>query len=299
MNDSNETGDVPDWLLDKSRTFQIEQTKGGYWCFLTGHRSVGDLNKTPLNEIIKWILEQISFGHFAHQVDESGDVVSIRIGKESPRQGGSEKEVAKEVYEDLISSAVAGLVAECRESGSDRKTIDTDKKIWKAANASAQRRMELHYALILSRLLGHISKKLPKLELLPILDTSPVNTKEYIAEATRCYLLKLDRACISLCRACLEDTLKNNLTEKMKDEWNDEMSRNKNLYRNPHPMKALIDICARHGILKKAKDDAHDIREAGNRILHFDIKNKTDSGLAGEVLWKTRKIIGLIYGGQS
>jgi hypothetical protein len=298
MNDSNEPDDFPDWLFDKSRTFRVEPTKGGYWCHPTKHRSAGDLREIPLSETLKWILEQIIFGHLTCISDEYGDVVSLNIGKHSPRLGSSEEEVGKQVFKELLGFGITGVLAQCRESGSYPKSAEAEGKIWEVANDNFKRRMEIHYALVLSRLLGHISKKLPSLELLPILDAAPVNTKEYIAEATRCYLLKLDRACISLCRACLEDTLKNILTEEMKDEWNDEMSRNRQIYRNPHPMKALIEVCGRHDILKNHEGDAHDIREAGNRILHFDLKNKADADLASQVLWKTRKIIGLIYGGQ-
>lgn len=154
-----------------------------------------------------------------------------------------------------------------------------------------QRRMEIYYALVLAQLLGHVSKKLPKLEHLPILDNAPDNTKEYIAEATRCYLLKLNRACISLCRACLEDTLKSVLTKSMENELKQEVQR------NGSPMVSLIAVCTRHGVLKNHEDDAHYIREAGNQILHLNVKKETDADLAGDVLWKTRKIIGLIHGG--
>jgi hypothetical protein len=107
--------------------------------------------------------------------------------------------------------------------------------------------------------------------------------------------LKLDRACISLCRACLEDTLKSILTNNMKAEWSDEIINNKQMHGSPNPMHALIEVCARHGILKNYKKDAHDIRDAGNRILHLNISKITTNDLAGEILAKTRKIIALIH----
>ena len=285
----------PNWPFKKSKAFRVLSVKGGYWCHLGEHRSAGDLRETPLHETLTWILEQISFGHVTCLSDEDGDVVSLKIGQESPIQGASEDEVAEEASKELLGINLAGLIAECREKGSHPKIAEFEKKVWENATDSARRRMEIHYAFILSQLLGRISKKLPKLQLLPILEKAPANTKEYIAEATRCYLLKLDRACISLCRACLEDTLKSVLTESMKTEWSDEIIKNKKLYRSPNPMHALIEVCARHGILKSHKKDAHDIRDAGNRILHLDTRKTTTDDLAGEVLTKTRKIIGLIY----
>jgi hypothetical protein len=60
-------------------------------------------------------------------------------------------------------------------------------------------------------------------------------------------------------------------------------------------MYALIEVCARHGILKDHKKDAHDIRDAGNDILHLKVGTTTADDLATEVLAKTRKIIALIH----
>lgn len=88
MNEPQDSGDVPDWTEvpsdNKSRSYRVEQTETGFWCFRTGSRSAGDLNKIPLNETIKWILEQICFGHITTIRDKSGDIVSLRIGRESP-----------------------------------------------------------------------------------------------------------------------------------------------------------------------------------------------------------------------
>jgi hypothetical protein len=92
----------PNWPLKKSKTFRVVPVKGGYWCHFDGHRSAGDLHETPLNETLRWILEQISLGHITCSLDKDGDVVSLKIGQESPIQGASDDEVADEVAKELI-----------------------------------------------------------------------------------------------------------------------------------------------------------------------------------------------------
>jgi hypothetical protein len=298
MNLPSEFKDLPEELRKNARAFHVEPTHGGYWCYFSDHRSAGDLQNTPINETLKWILEQISFGHITTQTDEHGDVVCLKIGKACPHEGNSEDEIANQVCWERVALVVAGVVADCRESGSYPKNVGFEKEVWQSATPGFQRRVELHYAMVLSRLLGHVSKKLPKLEMLPILDGAPEDTKAYIAEATRCYLLKLDRACISLCRACLEHTLKNILTEEMENEWQREIEWNKKTCKQPNAMHALIEVCARHGMLTDTKDDAHYIRLKGNEILHLRINLDANSNVAGEVLWKTRRILALIHSGS-
>jgi len=298
MSEQSDIGIYVKCQPSKSKTFTVEPTKGGYWCHFTGHRSAGDLGSVPLNETLKWILEQISLGHITCLLHD-GDVVSIRIGKESPRSGTSEEAVAKEVYKELTAFGIVGFLAQCREAGSLAINANGEKHIWERFDENAERRVEHHYALVLSRLLGHIAKKLPSLDTLPILDSAPAHTKEYIAEATRCYLLKLDRACIALCRACLEETLNSILTADMKHELHDTFEPNRRSRRSPNPLVSLIAVCARHGVLRDgAEDDAHYIRIKGNDILHLNLEGDPNAGIAGEVLWKTRKIMALIYGGS-
>jgi len=103
----------------------------------------------------------------------------------------------------------------------------------------------------------------------------------------------MDRACVALCRACLEDTLRNSLTAEMQDEWHDEIARTKR-----GPLEALIEVCARCGPLGKHKKDAHYVRIEGNKVLHWSEESTKSQQLAREVLSKTRTIIGFIHGNQ-
>lgn len=293
MSEPHRPEGLPDSILSESETFKVEPTEKGYWCYFTGRRSAGDFHAIPLHETLTWVLEQISFGQIVAKKDASGDTVSLAFGAVCPRPGVSEIEVGKEVFKELLGFRLAGFLAQSRESGNSPKNSAIEEQLWQEVNENATRRMEFHYALELSRLLGHLCERLPSLEMLPILDHAPANTKAYIAEATRCYLLNLNRACISLCRACLEDTLKSSLTRPMQTEWTS-MVRNQ----KKGPLEALIDVCAQHGVLQDKASDAHAIRVAGNRILHLNFSNANDSDLPRQVLSKTRTIVGLIYGQQ-
>ena len=168
--------------------------------------------------------------------------------------------------------------------------------MWEADTFASRHRMELHYALVFCELLGRVSKKLKTLDLLPILESAPESTRNYLAEAIRCYLLKMDRACIALCRACVEDTLNHALTGQMQNEWRDEFN-----HRKKGSMEALIDVCVRHDVIGKHRQDAHYIREAGNRVLHLQVPESAsaNSDVAGHVLKKTCTLIGFIHGNRS
>ena len=61
-------------------TVHVERTDNGFWTYL--RRSAGELPGTPLHDILKWVLEQLNFGHFEKQRDSRGDVVSMTIGRQ-------------------------------------------------------------------------------------------------------------------------------------------------------------------------------------------------------------------------
>lgn len=291
-------GDPPDeWPKGiTKRAMRVEPTFDGFWCYYAEHRTAGRLPETPFHETLVWLVEQISLGNFAASRDEHGEEVTVAIGKGAAYPAASEKQAAEEAGAQVLALSIAGLVAEAHEKGYSPSQEELQRRIWTEGTPSAFRRMEMHYALELARLLGRISKKLPGLEQLPLVENAPETTRAHIAEATRCYLLRLDRACIALCRACLEDTLKKTLTPAMERDWRNLMAENTRQFRRPNQMHALIEVCANHGILKTHKRSAHDVREAGNTVLHLAQPANKQKDFAGEVLKKTRTIVGLIYG---
>lgn len=287
---------IPESLLSKTKTFTIEPAKKGYWAFFSDQRSPGSFEHDSFSKTLKWIVDQIYFGHLTEVRDpENGEVVSLRIGKESPVKGESEEKLAGRIQIELAALGLAGIVAECRESGSYSKNSSDEKMLWKIPGQGFQRSMELHYTKILADLLGNISAKLPRLEHLPILNNAPARTKKYIAEATRCYLFQLENACISLCRACLEDTLNNLVTRQIQEEIYDEMDAYRRKSKNVGRLFASIEVLARHGSLGIHKADAHAVRTAGNDTLHHNSPQNVSSKQAEEVLTKTRRILNFIY----
>ena len=247
--------------------------------------------------LLSWILEQITLGHLSGKVDDDGEVVGLEIGHEVPTQAPSQKKAAEEAWNALNGVQFAGTFARARERGTDPASLSLVKEGWDAASPSAYRRMEIHYAQEFCQLLGRISKKLPSLELLPILGIAPDKTKDYLAEATRCHLLKLDRACVALCRACLEDALRSTLTEPMRTDWEEEIDKNRRNHADPSRFYALIVVCGRHGVLGDLEPEAHRVRKRANETLHpEDGKEIQTSDLAREVLHNTRRIIAWIHG---
>src|SRR5205807_633617 len=97
---------------------------------------------------------------------------------------------------------------------------------------------------------------------------------DYLAEATKCYLLNLNRACIAMCRACLEDCLEKLLTPQMAQALRERIELNKKRIRREGPMQALIEICNRYAKFKGRVEDAHFVRKAGNKALHLAAESK-------------------------
>jgi hypothetical protein len=85
----------------------------------------------------------------------------------------------------------------------------------------------------------------------------------------------------------------------MKTEVADLIVENKRRARGAHELHALIEVCAKHGVLKDLKADAHYIRMKGNDILHLELPTDDQKDLAGEVLRKTRAVVALVYGSGS
>jgi hypothetical protein len=275
--------------------FRVEPGEHAYWSFLTGHRSAGDFPDTPISETLKWIIQQVALGNF-FQLKEKQETVCLVIGKGAPQSFPSVEAAAEHAARNLVAIQGAGLIAEAREKGSHPQTAEFEEKFWNERTESAKRRIELHYADFLAQLLGRISKKLPELEMLPIMEKAPEKIKEYIAEATRCCLLKMDLACIAICRACLEHGLEANLTPTMEEELQKQTETNRKTRQAESKLQALIQVYQNNGKLNGSFADAEKVRLAGNDVLHM---KGCEDFIAWDVLRKTRKIIGIIYGRDS
>ncbi len=274
------------------RTIVVEPTEGRFWCHDEDCRSAGKPDNGSFASVLKWILRQIALGHVAPEVDERGDVVSLHIGKTAAFNVETAEQASEAAGKADLQVDIAGRIAEAREKGTSQQTYQFECRAWAQATPAAHFRQELHYALEFTELLGRTSKKVKKLDLLPILESAPENTRQLLAEATRCHLFKLDNACIALCRACVEDALNGALTPSMRDEWRQQVSLQKG------PMEALIDVCASHGVIGVHKRDAHKVRQAGNEVLHAKVTDSTggNTNVAADVLRITRILIDTIHG---
>jgi hypothetical protein len=59
----------------------VERTDEGFWTYL--RRSAGELPTTSLLSILKWVIEQLNFGHFETQRDSRGmSFRSLSVGRQ-------------------------------------------------------------------------------------------------------------------------------------------------------------------------------------------------------------------------
>ena len=176
---------LDDWPKGlKKQILRIEPVGENYWCYFDGRRSAGKLPGTPFHKTLFWLVEQISLGYIKSYTDERGDVICVTVGAAVAHPAASTEEAANDTGREYLAVNIAALVAEAREKGFPVTQEQLHDKIWGGATESAFRRMEMHYAQELARLLGRIAKKLPKLDKLPLVEGAPVGVREHIAEAT-------------------------------------------------------------------------------------------------------------------
>jgi hypothetical protein len=126
--------------------------------------------------------------------------------------------------------------------------------------------------------LARLNKKTFKLEAPAIAGLAPLSVVSYLKEGTRCWLYGFHGACISLCRACLEESLKVATPAPIL---------------NPSPLDLLIDEARQKQVL----DDclaamAHSIRKKANKFLHGHPITEEDSR---ETLDNTRSIVEQVF----
>ena len=106
-------------------------------------------------------------------------------------------------------------------------------------------------------------------------------TNTYLLEATRTYILGLPQACVAVCRAALEQGLKENLGYQGSDER--------------ISLRKLIAEAETKGLIDGvAREIASDIACAGNKVLHA---GPADFDQARDILYKVRGLLQAIYSG--
>lgn len=87
--------------MEDRKMLDVEQTDGRARTYL--QRSAGELPRSPLHSIMKWILEQLNLGHFEKLRDSQGDIVSMTIGRSSPRASSSGDEALEQGMSRLLA----------------------------------------------------------------------------------------------------------------------------------------------------------------------------------------------------
>ena len=238
--------------MSAPRTLHVEKTASGVWTRL--QRSPGRLPETPLFQLLNWILEQLNFGNFESEEGENGDVVTLIIGKGGARPFESLDKAAEAAQRRLLAVDISGVLAGCRESGITPKHAYISKLATQRASGWFLRNTEFHYAFELTKVLARLNKKTFKLEAPPIAGLAPPSVVSYLKESTRCWLYGFHGACVSLCRACLEETLKAATPIPIL---------------NASQLDLLIDEARQKQVLDDCLAEvAHSIRKKANKFLH-------------------------------
>jgi hypothetical protein len=224
---------------------------------------------------MNWLLEQMNLGNAEAELDSHGDVVSVAIGREAAAAHQLSAEDASErAAHRLRAVYLAGLLAQCRESGIPPAHAPLSKMFTQQSTDSGHRNTEFHYAFELAKVLARVNKKTFDLEAPPISGVAPASVVAYLRESTRCWLYGFHGASVALSRACLEDSLKARLL--MSGE-----------------LESLIDAADRRGLLDDcAVKMADAIRKVGNRFLHGRQITEKESR---ETLDATRSIVEQLF----
>lgn len=265
----------------------IEMPDGVPWIF--GQRSCGELPGTPVHGVLRWVLEQLNFGHFLVERDGSGDGVSLTLGQAAAFASPVPPD-RKERRERAVM--LAGLLAKARERGIEPDWEYFSDKANPILRNTETGRMntEFHYAFQLVDILADISELTHRLESPPILGRADPDIVSMLGEATRCLMLGLARSSTAVCRACMEAALKDHVSPR--EVWTEQEG-------YPHPdgskrgqLECLIRVAERSDLLDRALSDAaHKVRRAGNDAAHGDVQ--TADGW--DTLLRTRQVVEHLY----
>ena len=266
-------------------TFGMEEVGQSYWTYK--QRSPGDPGSGPLYPVLKWIVEQLNLGNFEVAFDEDKEVVGITLGRDAIPKVSSKDAALEHARSRFMTVSLAGAFAKAREEGVEPQFEGLSNKVTLSANEQAYTNTELHYALELVKVLGRFRKWTFIFSAPPILGKVPEKLIWYLGEATRCFLYGLHRACIALCRACLEEAL------SVKVKGTKEGMAALSEYRHAHPKRELECLIAVAHNMGYLEDDfwlkeAHKIRMRGNDILHRETVKEENSK---ETLLKLRGIL--------
>jgi hypothetical protein len=253
--------------MAKTVKFGVEVVDHRVWGFVSP--SCGDPSETPVNEVLRWILEQLNFGNCEYSQDGNGRVTSLTIGSDAADDADTVtvEEVADYVRSRLQAVNVAGVFARGREEGLRPEASNIAETVRMTATDAAYNNTEKHYAFEFFDILARIRASTFIFTSPPIHGTAAPAVVALLREA--------------LCRALLEAALRDrvNPSELLSERWRTKKGE----------LECLINIGTRRRILTpKLSEQAHAIRKAGNQALHG--KEPADAAAWG-VLLDTRAVV--------
>lgn len=293
--------------LERAR-FTIHLTDGlisnsnfEFWSYV--FESAGPSDQWPVKDLckaLKWIVQQINFGNFKFEEDE-GEVVSVLMGRGVPFEAGEmpatkvAERVQKLTEERLLSVNLADVFARSREQGTEPQYKPEHERMAEIVNSGkgdgALFNTELSYIFQFIDILKRIRERSFILDAPPIMGKAATGVVDLLGEATRCHLYGFHRACVAICRACMEKALKDTIPgPKLRlAKWKPKEGHLQRLMRVARTLD-LLDV--------SHFEMANQVRKEGNEVLHRDLQKLREE--SWEILVKTRGVISHLYrdGGQ-
>ena len=117
-----------------------------------------------LDRALRWMLQQLRFGHFRVEDMENEEVLAVSIGRGIGRGAAPTDETRESIIEEtgerLRAVNLAGLFAEARESGISPEVSDLAETVRStAASGAGVQNAEYHYAIELTGILKRIRER--------------------------------------------------------------------------------------------------------------------------------------------
>jgi hypothetical protein len=269
----------------------VTKCEEGLWAYV--QPPLVDFDEAGINEVLRWVLEQLNFGQWIHKCDAEGRVTSITFGL--PAAADPEKftlkEYGEQVRDRLKSVSFAGCFARAREEGVSSEDYELSETARLTATDGAYLNTETYYAFQLLDILAGIRESTFVFATPPIAGVAKPEVRAILREATRAYLFKQMRSCVTLCRALVEAALKSRVTREEVDVEN----RRTGDYMGV--LERSIEIAVARRILSPAMgDQANVIRRFGNKVLHDAREPEPEHVWAA--LLDTRAIVEAVYIGR-
>jgi hypothetical protein len=264
----------------------IEVDGNEAWMF--DERSCGELPDAPLHVVLRWALEQLHFGCWRLEPDDKGESVTLVLGRDA----------AIVLPEPVIESAIehrrrrdlalnfAGLFAQYREQGIEPTFEEMAETARITASENAYMNTDFYYAFELAGILGRIRENTFLLRNVPLRGRLPERVSRLMGEATRAYMFRLNRSCVSLCRALLEAALSEQVdtSELLQERFRTKKGE----------LECLVNLGVK-ALGGGALEKAHAIRKTGNEAMHG---TEPSDDAAWAVLLDTREILEQLLEGR-